>query len=218
MTHRAQIVAAAVGLMVVLAAPAQGDLQKVTRQYEGLWQIQPNGDVKVSRTFTLPMIMYRAWKKSDMHMLELRSMDARRSLVEASDAQAAWDDAQRKLKLMMTVHGLAKNLGDHWEAKMMPGLSFSNLDQAKRSAYFHFSTQSPMGKIDGRDVVVMPDGATDMGWEAPSRSLHYVCPAPEGSAAQAGRSGALWWTLMAVCLAIGAALWVAPIVIAKGKE
>ena len=134
-------------------APAQA---KAAVQYEGQWKLEPNGDVRVTRQYKLPLQYYRMWKDADMHLLEFRSFSPDRSALEVADMNYKWDDMKKTLTLSMTVMGLAKNYGDHWAAKILPGEEFSNLDETKKIAYFHFSSEGPMGLVQGQDCIILP--------------------------------------------------------------
>ncbi|MCX6551102.1 MAG: hypothetical protein NTY02_08865 [Acidobacteria bacterium] len=190
---------------VVLLATGPAYAQEMTMgEYEGRWELQANGDVKVTRKFTLPMIMYNQWKLTNVHMAEFRSLAGSRSTIEVTDKKYEWDDVNRTLTLSMTVLGLPRNMGDHWEAKMVGGLSFSNLDENKKTAFFHSSGQSPAGKFEGRDVVVFPGDATKIEWNAGANALMYRTPSLD---APTGLWTLLWWTLAGLCALAGIAMW-----------
>lgn len=174
--------------------------------YEGRWEIQPNGDVKVTRTYTLPMQLYQMWKKADVHMLQLRSLASERSSIEVSDKTANWDDMNRKLVISMTCLGMAQNKGARWEGKLAPEDEFSNLDESKKIAYFHFSMESSMGRVSGKDEVIFPKEARELKVDPASRTISWVLSddaIPGGSRSLAG----VWWALFGVCLALGGGLW-----------
>lgn len=192
------------GLAILLAAKPVAAQEMTMGKYEGTWDIQANGDVKVTRTFTLPMMMYTNWKNMNMHMMELRNFEGTRSTIEVADKKYAWDDINRTLTLNMTIMGLSRNLGDHWEAKIMPGLSFSNLDENKKTAFFHFSGQGQMGKTDGKDMIILPKNASQIEWNANLNSLTYIMPAMNVSGAG---TTAGWWILSIICIAAGILLW-----------
>ena len=174
--------------------------------YEGKWDIQPNGDVKVVRTYTLPMKLYQMWKAGGVDMLEMRAFRADRSNVETADLKTQWDDMNRKLILDVTVLGLANNMGNHWEAKILPGESFSNLDETKKTAYFHFALQGPMGQVQGQDIVQLPADASKPVWNAGNHTLSYELPPFAGQATASGGLVILWWVLAGVCFLGGAGL------------
>lgn len=199
------ITASGVLAAAMLCAPDSASAQDMAMgQYEGTWEIQSNGDVKVTRKFTLPMIMYNMWKNNNMHMLEFRNFVDTRSAVEVTDKKYEWDDVNRTLILGMKVLGLANNMGDNWEAKMVPGLTFSNLDENKKRAYFHFSTQGLMGMVIGKDIVVLPPDADKIAWDQEAKALTYYTPSLK---APSGGPAALWWILAALFIVVGVAIW-----------
>jgi len=190
-------------LLGVRPALAQGG--GVAAEYEGLWEIQPNGDVKITRTYKLPMQLYQSWKKSDVHMLEMRSLSSERAGIEVADKKASWDDMNRVLTIAMTGLGMAKNVGAGWEARVNPPSDFSNLDEAKRTAYFHFALEGSLGQVKGQDKVVLPPGCSKPAWNASTRTLSYVLP--PGSGHGGTSRSTIWWVLAAVCAVLGAGLW-----------
>ncbi len=190
-------------VLLAAACPAVAQILPAAK-YEGTWEIQPNGDVKVTRKFQLPMQLYRMWKEADVHMLEARSFAAERSNVEVPEKKAEWDDLNRTLTLTMTVQGLASNMATHWEAKMLAGEEFSNLDEAKKTAFFHFAAEGPMGRVQGQDIVVLPSDSSKLSWVPATRTITYVMPAPSGAG---GGSAGLWWVLFALTAAGAAGLW-----------
>jgi hypothetical protein len=202
-------VATVLGLAILLA-PATAFAQEMTMgEYEGRWELQTNGDVKVTRKFTLPMMMYTQWKNTNVHMAEFRNLSGSRSTIEVADKKYEWDDVNRTLTLNMTILGLPRNMGDHWEAKMVGGLNFSNLDEAKKTAFFHSSGQSPAGKIEGKDLVIFPKDATKIEWNAATSALMYRTPSLQ---APRGLWTLIWWILAAVCAVAGIVLWGMPFV------
>jgi hypothetical protein len=178
-----------------------------TAQYEGRWEVQPNGDVQVTRRFKLPMQMYRAWKTADVHMLEARGFASQRSNVEVAGKKADWDDLNCTLTLTMTVLGLGRNMGTHWEATALPNVRFSNLDENRKTAYFHFAADTEGGRVEGQDHVVLPPQAGKPTWNASDRTLTYTLPAPPTPAAAGTHSSwpLVWWLACGLCLAAGAA-------------
>jgi len=187
--------------------PAAGPVfaQEMTMgRYDGTWELQANGDVKVTRKFTLPMTMYTQWKNMNVHMREFRSLAESRSTIEVANKKYEWDDVNRTLTLSMTVLGLPRNMGDHWEAKMVAGLNFSNLDENKKTAFFHSSGQGEAGKFEGSDVVIFPKDATQIVWNANANALTYRTPSQQASG---GLWTLVWWILAGVCGAAGIALW-----------
>ncbi|MDY7011325.1 MAG: hypothetical protein SVV80_11335 [Planctomycetota bacterium] len=191
--------------LLVTTEPLCGQMLP-TAKYEGVWEIRANGDVKVTRTFKLPMQLYRMWKSADMHMLEFRNFASGRSSVEVTDKKADWDDVNRTLTLTMTVLGLAENMSDHWQAKVVSGEEFSNLDEVRKIAYFHFSPDGPMGRVQGQDRIILPSDCTSPVWNPLSRALTYSMP--EIFVADAGGSSkTLWWVVFVACTLSGAGMW-----------
>jgi hypothetical protein len=212
--------AVAYGVILMLLTLTVGTLahaqSKAAIVYDGKWEVQANGDVKVTRQYKLPMQYYRMWKDADMHMLEFRSFSADRSAVEVADMDSKYDDMERTLTISMTVLGLAQNKGDHWEAKILAGEEFSNLDEAKKIAYFHFSTEGPMGLVQGQDRIMLSPDSTNPSWDPTSRAISYEMP--EFSGAGSTGSPKLWWALCAVCMMGCAALWIASFVVKSSAE
>ena len=122
-----------------LPSPEAREQVVLPAQYEGRWEVQANGDVKATRKYTLPMQMYRMWKAADAPMLEARSFSSGRSSLEVTGKKADWDDLNRTLIFTMTEMGAFQNKGDHWEGKMPLGHEFSNLDETRKIAFFHFT-------------------------------------------------------------------------------
>lgn len=195
-------------ILLATTEPLSGQMLPAAK-YEGTWEIQANGDVKVTRQFKLPMQLYRMWKSSDMHMLEFRNFAAGRSSVEVADKKAEWDDVNRTLTLTMTVLGLAENMSSHWEAKVASGEEFSNLDEAGKIAYFHFSLDGPMGRVQGQDRIILPPECSKPAWNSSSRTLTYVMPDADSAG---GSSATTWWILFAICAIAGAGMWAASFV------
>lgn len=171
---------------------------KAAVQYEGQWKLEPNGDVRVTRQYKLPLQYYKMWKDADMHLLEFRSFSPDRSALEVADMDYKWDDMKKTLTLSMKVLGLTRNYGDHWAAKILPGEEFSNLDGTKKIAYFHFSSEGPMGLIQGQDRIILPPQCSNPKWDASSRTINYSMP--ELLASGSGGWTTLWWVLFGVCL------------------
>jgi hypothetical protein len=204
--YRKILIGTAVAVLLVAVQSSWAQMLP-TAHYEGKWEIQPNGDVKVTRTFTLPMQMYRAWKDADIHMLEARDFDNARSGLEVVDKSAQWDDLNRTLTMRMTVLGLCQNKGGHWEAKMMHTLEFSNLDDNRKIAYFHFSAAGNSGRIEGQDQVILPSTSSAPQWNSSDRVVTFT--EPPAAMTSAGLSGGLWLVLFLTSLAAGAGLWIA---------
>jgi len=105
---------------------------------------------------------------------------------------------------------------------MVPGEEFSNINEAEKKAYFHFSAEGPMGRIQGQDTVALPPDCDKIAWNASTRKLCYVTPQLRAAAAGAselrkesagGSLVMLWWILMAVCAAAGIGLWLVPVLV-----
>jgi hypothetical protein len=206
-----------IAVVALLAAGACWAQILPTAHYAGKWEIQPNGDVKVTRTFTLPMQMYRSWKDADIHMLEAREFDNARSNIEVVDKSAQWDDLNRTLSLRMTILGLCQNKGGgHWEAKIMPNLEFSNLDDNRKIAYFHFSAAGNSGRVEGQDEVILPSTSGAPQWNAADKVITFTLP-PAG-VTSAGSSAGVWLLAFLACLAAGAGLWVASFLITPASR
>jgi hypothetical protein len=201
--YTTQFVGAIVVMWLIGASGALGQMMPPA-QYEGLWELQPNGDVKVTRKFTLTMQMYTMWKNAGADMLQARALASDRSGIVVTDKKSNWDDLGRTLTMSMTVLGMAQNKGNHWEAKVMPGLEFSNLDEGKKIAYFHFAASYAMGEVKGQDQIILPAQALKPSWDSSAGAVLYTMPTE-----QAKSGGALgYWIAFAACFAIGAILWV----------
>ncbi len=182
-------------LMTARWTPAQA---KAAVEYEGEWKIAQNGDVRVTRQYKLPLQYYRMWKNADMHLMEFRSFSPDRSALEVADMDYKWDDMKKTLTLSMKVMGLTRNFGDYWAAKILPGEAFSNLDDVKKIAYFHFSSEGTMGLVQGQDRIILPPECSNPKWDAASRTINYSMP--EVSASGSRGVTMLWWVLFGVCL------------------
>jgi len=193
--------------LLMAASAVRAQMMPPAAHYEGRWELQPNGDVKVTRTFKLPMQMYTMWKGHDVHMLEARNFAGERSSVEVTAKRADWDDLNQTLTLTMTVLGLCQNMGDHWEAKILPQIEFSNLDETRKIAYFHFSAESDTGRIQGQDLIVFPPACTKPSWDRARKVIVFFLPVPV-TAWGGPAAGSFWWILSAVCLVAGIGLWV----------
>lgn len=183
-----------------MSAQAGGISWRYEVKYTGDWQIQPNGDIKAVRTFTIPAMMYTNWKASNLHMREMRNFHPSVSTVKVDDLDYKWDDVKRTLTLTMTVRGLAVNKGDHWEALMAPGVEFSNIDAGQKKAYFMASMAGAQTTVVGQDIVTFPSVASDIR-SSDARTLCYKMPAEASSG-----GGAIWWILFGISLAGGLAL------------
>lgn len=203
--------AAALALSAATAA-AQGINPTMEITYLGKWSIEPNGDVNVVMTYDLPQMLYGMWKQSGRHIQYLRNFHPHLSVVEASRRDAQWDDINRRLTITLTVHGLTSNRGDHWEARVMGGPEFVNIDEGKKTAFFTFMMTVPEGVVKGQDVIRYPDAATDLNSRKVSNKeghvLSYRLADSAGSAG--GGGGRTVITLFAglACLAGAIALFI----------
>lgn len=200
-------------LMMAGGRPAHA---KAAVRYEGEWQLAPNGDVRVTRQYKLPLQYYRMWKDADMHLLEFRSFSPDRSSLEVADMNYKWDDMEKILTLSMTVMGLTRNVGDHWEAKILPGEEFSNLDETKKIAYFHFSSEGPMGLIQGQDLIILPPESRQPTWNAPSRTINYSMPESPTSGSMGWTT--LWWVLFGICVLGCGVFWYASVTLKPSPQ
>ncbi|MFW6146546.1 MAG: hypothetical protein ACOC7R_04355 [Planctomycetota bacterium] len=210
-THHATITAAMALLIAAGAGAQQLGMQRTVGTYEGRWEVQPNGDVHVTRTYTLPLATYRQWKATDRHMMEMRNYHPRRSIMHVTDIDHEWDDSAKTLVITMAIRGMAGNNGKRWQGRIMPGLTFSNINQGERTAYFHASATSPYGAIDGKDLIVLPDGATNIKWDEGDRVITYELRATGGNGITL-----VWWVLTGLCFAVAVALWVASFAVSRG--
>ena len=216
---RKTLFAAFASVILAAASSTQAQMMPPAAQYEGRWEFQPNGDVKVTRTFKLPMQMYTMWKSKDVHMLEARNFAGERSTVEVAAKKADWDDLNQTLTMTMTVLGLCQNKGDHWEGKMLPNIEFSNLDETRKIAYFHFSVDGDMGRIQGQDVVVFPPACTRPTWDSARKVVTYITPPTLVARTAAVSSESVrWWVLAAICIVGGVALFLASLLVKPAKK
>lgn len=191
----------ACGLSVAWARGVSGRYEV---KYLGTWTIQANGDVKVTRTFTVPAMMYASWKQNNMHMKEMRNFHPAVSTVKVDDLDFKWDDVKRTLTLTMVVRGLIVNKGDYWEVEMSSGLQFSNIDITQKKAYYHATLVSPDVTVTGQDIVVFPDKASDI-QNIGSSALRYKLAEQTLSVGRGGMA-VLWWALFGATLIAGLVL------------
>ena len=93
---------------------------------------------------------------------------------------------------------------------MAPGLQFSNLDEATNTAYFHMAVDGAFGRVQGQDIVCLPPGSSQQSWNASSRTIRYVLPAPPPPlppAATNDSAPTLWWVLFAATALAAALAW-----------
>lgn len=196
-----------------LPSPEAREQVVLPAQYEGRWEVQANGDVKATRKYTLPMQMYRMWKAADAPMLEARSFSSGRSSLEVTGKKADWDDLNRTLIFTMTEMGAFQNKGDHWEGKMPLGHEFSNLDETRKIAFFHFTAAADIGQVQGQDQVILPPDSVKPSWDASARVIRYTMPA----SSTMGESSRMAMLLSAVCFGTGILMWIASFIIGGRK-
>jgi hypothetical protein len=144
--------------------------------YTGTWQVQDNGDVKITCTFKLTLQGYVYCKEHNVAMLTARNFATNRAAAEFTDVKADWDDMKRILTLSMTGLGFAHNSGKHWDVKIQPDISFSNINAGTRTAYFSWERDGPMGHIVGHDEIVFPAASSKLVWEPGANTVSYVQP------------------------------------------
>jgi len=172
-------------------------------RYEGIYTAAPNGDVAGVYKFTPPMAVYQQLRNSISNLyLLLRILAPARAEIEVKDKKADWDDSSSTLTFSFKTLGLARNLGNHWEIPVMPGVEFSNSNESTKTVYFNEDSGGPLGKIHGMSRLNLPPQARDISWDGSRRVVRYVMPIPETAAG--GSSFALVAGLL--LLAIGAVL------------
>lgn len=171
-------------------------------RYDATYDVQPNGDVMVDMTFTLPMEEYTQMR-SNLPMLHLllRDLSSERSDVEVRDKDAKYNDAERSVNFTMRALGGAKNMGDHWEIEVDRDRVFSNLNEPERAMYFTPNIEGEMGSFQGQEKFMLPVKATRIEWDKGKRLIKYVMPIPAGPAAP-GKM--VLWCLAAVFILAGA--------------
>ena len=190
-------------ILIVLAVVAV-PTARAANQYDATFYIQPNGDVKVAMTFTLPMTEYTQMR-SNLPMLHLllRDLSSERCDIEVKDKDAKYNDAERSVNFTMLALGGAKNMGDHWEFEVDRDRVFSNLNEAEKTMYFTPNIEGEMGSFQGQEKLVFPDQATQIKWDKGKRLVTYVMPVPASPSAS-GKT--MLWCLAAVFIVAGAAM------------
>jgi hypothetical protein len=195
-------VAATVGflaLLLALAAPAPAD----EIRFEGTYTAAPNGDVSVAFKFTPPMAVYQQLRNSISNLyLLLRGLAPARAEIEVVDKKADWDDSNRTLTFSYKTLGLARNMGTRWEIDVLPGLAFSNSNDATKTVYFNEDATGPLGRVRGINRLVLPDSARDIRWDETRRVVNYTLPIPASS----GRGSKTLLISGLVLLVVGALL------------
>ncbi len=189
-------------VLAVVAAPAAWGANR----YDATYNIQPNGDVAVDMTFTLPMEQYTQMRNSlPMLYLLLRDLSSERSDIEVTDRDAKYNDAQRSVTFTMRALGGAKNMGDHWEIEVDKDRVFSNLNDAEKTMYFTPNIEGEMGSFQGQEKFVFPQAASQVKWDNGKRLISYVMPVPAGPSSPLRF---ILWGLAALFIAGGAAMLV----------
>ena len=149
------------------------------------------------------MAIYQQLRNSISNLyLLLRILAPARAEIEVKDKKADWDDSSQTLTFSFKTLGLAHNLGNHWEIEVLPGVEFSNLNEATRTVYFNEDSRGPLGRIHGLSRLNLPAEARNVQWDEAKRVVSYVMPVPEKSP---GGSGILFIAGI-VLLIIGALL------------
>jgi hypothetical protein len=184
-------------LSLLLAAPARVAAEDI--RFEGVYTAAPNGDVTVVYKFTPPMAIYQQLRNSISNLyLLLRGLASGRAEIEVVDKKADWDDSSRTLTISFKTLGLARNLGNRWEIDVLPGLDFSNLNEATKTVYFNEDNSGPLGRVRGLSRLQLPAQARDFRWDEGRRVVSYVMPAPEGASGGAAASSIFGVVLLVV--------------------
>jgi hypothetical protein len=168
-------------LSLFLAAPVTVAAEEI--RFEGIYTAAANGDVTVVYKFTPPMAIYQQLRNSISNLyLLLRGLASGRAEIEVVDKKADWDDSSRTLTFSFKTLGLARNMGNRWEIDVLPGVEFSNLNEATRTVYFNEDNTGPLGRVRGISRLNLPAQARDFRWDESKRVVSYVMPIPETSA------------------------------------
>jgi hypothetical protein len=166
--------------LCVWTGPARADDIK----YEGLFEMQPNGDCNTVIKMTPPMLIYQKLRESMSNLyLIMRSFASSRATTETVDKKADWDDSSRTLTFSMKLLGIGRNMGNHWELDTPKDMEFSNLDEAKRTLFFNQTISGEDWTIRGVTRVILPQGASAMKWDAGRRVASYAMPIPKAPGA-----------------------------------
>jgi hypothetical protein len=174
-------VLAAVGfLALLLAVPAKAPADEI--RFEGSYTAAANGDVAVAFKFTPPMAVYQQLRNSISNLyLLLRGLAPARAEIEVVDKKADWDDSNRTLTFSYKTLGLARNMGKRWEIDVLPGVDYSNCNEATKTVYFNEDATGPLGRVRGISRLTLPDQARDIRWDEARRVVNYTLPIPAPS-------------------------------------
>jgi hypothetical protein len=176
-----QILMAFCCLFLLLAMPATKGFADEIR-FEGVYTAAPNGDVTSIYKFTPSMAVYQQLRNSISNLyLLLRALSPARAEIEVVDKKADWDDSSRTLTFSFKTLGLARNLGNHWELDVLPGVEYSNWNEATKTVYFNEDSSGPLGRVHGLSRLYLPAEAHDFRWDESRRVVSYVMPVPEKS-------------------------------------
>ena len=188
-------------LSLVLAFPAGVGAEEI--RFEGIYTAAANGDMTGIYKFTPTMAVYQQLRNSISNLyLLLRILAPARAEIEVKDKKADWDDSSRTLTFSFKTLGLAHNLGNHWEIPVLPGVEFSNLNEATKTVYFNEDSTGALGRVRGMSRLNLPSQARDIRWDEAKRVVSYVMPIPEKSSG----GSALTTIIGLVLLVIGALL------------
>jgi hypothetical protein len=167
--------------LAALVALPQMVLAKDVR-LETTYTLAPNGDIAVIMKVTTSMDIYQKMRNnvSNLYLL-LRNLSSQRAEMEVENKKADWDDSSRTLTFSYNALGIARNLGNHWEIDVSPQAEFSNLDEDKKTVYFTEEVASPLGNINGKGKLILPEEAQKYNWDASKRVVSYVMPKPKSS-------------------------------------
>jgi len=150
--------------------------------FDGTYTAAPNGDVTVVYKFTPTMAVYQQLRNSISNLyLLLRTLASARAEIEVVDKKADWDDSTRTVTFSFKTLGMARNMGNRWEIEVLPGVEFSNSNEATKTAYFNEDSTGTLGRIHGISKLIVPAQAHDLRWDAGRRVVSYVMPVPEKS-------------------------------------
>ena len=169
-------------VLLITATVVAHDARAANR-YDATFEVQPNGDAKVSLMFSLPMREYTRLR-SNGAVLQVLTRDLANASDDAEirDQNAQYNDAERSVSFSLRALGLAYNAGTHWEVEVDEDRVFSNLNRAENSVYFTPNIEGEMGEFQGKEVLVLPATATDIEWDKGKRVVRYTLPAPKSPA------------------------------------
>jgi len=199
--------------VVLLAVPGGPTARGEESRYEGVFEVQTNGDVHADLKLTLPMTKYQMMRDSISNLyLLLRNLSSSRADTEVAEKKAEWDDAQRTIHFTMTWLGAAKNMGKGWQIDVPKGTTFSNLDEGKKTLFFFASATGQFGKTSGMEKLILPPEAQNLKWDNDKRIVSYEIPVAAAAVEETGGGKGLW-ILAGVCMVLGVALVVASFVV-----